>query len=132
MLHTLRQIINDDEKWRNILRGLNETFYHQTVTSQQVENYIAEQAGLELDYFFDQYLRDVRIPILEYYKKDKKLFYRWGNCVSGFRMPVKVKIGEKEHWLKPSTRWTEGMEMEGNASFEVDVNFYVGTMKITE
>jgi aminopeptidase N len=132
MLHTLRQIIDDDEKWRSILRGLNETFYHQTVTTQQVENYIAEQAGLELDYFFDQYLRDVRIPILEYYVKDKKLFYRWGNCVSGFRMPVKVTIGEKEHWLKPSTRWTEGMEMEGNASFEVDVNFYVGTMKITE
>jgi aminopeptidase N len=101
MLHTLRQIIDDDEKWRSILRGLNETFYHQTVTSQQVENYIAEQAGLELDYFFDQYLRDVRIPILEYYVKDKKLFYRWGNCVSGFRMPVKVTIGEKEHWLKP-------------------------------
>jgi aminopeptidase N len=52
MLHTLRQIINDDEKWRSILRGLNKTFFHQTVTSQQVENYIAEQAGLELDYFW--------------------------------------------------------------------------------
>jgi aminopeptidase N len=132
MLHTLRQIINDDDKWRSILRGLNETFYHQTVTSEQVESYIAEQAGLELNYFFNQYLRDVRIPILEYYVKDDSLFYRWGNCVSGFSMPLKVKIGEKEHWLKPSTRWSEGMEMEGNSDLEVDVNFYVGAMKITE
>ena len=29
MLHTLRQLIEDDEKWRQILRGLNSEFYHQ-------------------------------------------------------------------------------------------------------
>ncbi len=132
LLHTLRQIINDDEKWRHILRGLNETFYHQTVTTKQVEDYIAEQAGIELDYFFDQYLRDIRIPIVEYYFKDDQLFYRWANCVRGFRMPVKAWIGGKEHWLKPSARWSEGMKVEKDASFELDVNFYAGALKITE
>ena len=37
MLHTLRQLLEDDEKWRQILRGLNKTFYHKTVTTQEIE-----------------------------------------------------------------------------------------------
>ena len=28
----------NDEKFRNILRGLNKTFYHQTVTTKQIED----------------------------------------------------------------------------------------------
>jgi aminopeptidase N len=40
MIHTIRQVINNDEKFRKILRGLNKTFYHQTVTAKQVEDYI--------------------------------------------------------------------------------------------
>ncbi|MDZ4329200.1 MAG: M1 family metallopeptidase, partial [Flavobacterium sp.] len=46
MLHTLRQIVNDDEKWRGILRGLNSTFYHQTVTTKQIEDYLSQQVGI--------------------------------------------------------------------------------------
>ena len=66
MLHTIRQIINDDEKWRAILRGLNADFWHQTVTTQQIEPYIAEKAGIDLSKVFDQYLRTTEIPLLTY------------------------------------------------------------------
>ena len=41
-LHTLRQLIEDDELWRSILRGLNHDFRHQTVSSKQVEEYIEQ------------------------------------------------------------------------------------------
>jgi aminopeptidase N len=54
MLHTIRQIIDDDEKWRGILRGLNATFRHQTVMGWQVENYISEHAGIDLSRVFQQ------------------------------------------------------------------------------
>jgi len=57
MLHTIRQLVNDDEKWRGILRGLNKTFWHQTVMGKQVEDYISAQAGMNLSKVFDQYLR---------------------------------------------------------------------------
>ncbi len=66
MLHTLRQIVNDDEKWRSILRGLNKDFYHQVVKGSQIENYMIDKTGMKLKPFFDQYLRDVRIPVFEY------------------------------------------------------------------
>ena len=48
LLNMVRTIINDDEKWRSILRGLNKTFYHQTVTYDDIVNYINEQSGINL------------------------------------------------------------------------------------
>ncbi|MEO5789475.1 M1 family metallopeptidase, partial [Gelidibacter sp.] len=81
MLHTLRQWINDDGKWRDILRGLNETFYHQTVTTKQIEDYFSKTSGLDLKAFFNQYLRYSNIPTLEYSIKDKQLKYRWVDTV---------------------------------------------------
>ena len=37
MLRTIRHVINDDAKWLSVIRGLNTNFWHQTVTTEQVE-----------------------------------------------------------------------------------------------
>lgn len=129
MLHTIRQIVNDDEKWRLILRGLNSTFYHQTVTTKQIEDYLSKNVGLDLSSFFNQYLRDIRIPVFEYRFKDNNLSYRWTNCVSGFTMPVKVTLNGKEQWLKPQEEWTNLPQTAKNLKVEVDKNFYVNVFK---
>ena len=130
MLHTLRQILNDDEKWRTILRGLNSTFYHQTVTTKQIEDYLSKNVGLDLNPFFNQYLRDIRIPTFEYKFKDNKLEYRWTNCVSGFNMPIKVTLNGKEQWLKPIVEWTILPQTAKVSNMEVDKDFYVNVEKI--
>lgn len=130
MLNTLRQLVNDDEKWRNILRGLNSTFYHQTVTTKQIEDYLSQQAGMNLNPFFNQYLRDIRIPTLEYTFQDNTLKYRWTNIVSGFEMPVKVSLNGKEITLKPKNDWTELNCPFKIKNVETDKNFYVLTNKI--
>ncbi|MEO8933160.1 MAG: M1 family metallopeptidase, partial [Xanthomarina sp.] len=129
MLHTLRQVINDDEKWRGILRGLNKTFYHQTVTTEQIENYMSEQSGIDLNPFFNQYLRDIRIPTFEYITENNELKYRWTNIVENFETPLKVSIDEKEQWIQPTAKW-KTIPIEGSA-LKVDSNFYVET-KILE
>lgn len=128
MLHTLRQWINNDDQWQQILRGLNETFYHQTVTTEQIENYISKTSGMDLSAFFNQYLRDVRIPTLEYGIKDQQLKYRWINTVSGFNMPVHVAINGKDLWLTPTTDWSTA-QIEGN-ELQIDVDFYVKSKKL--
>jgi len=130
LLHTIRQVINDDEKFRAILRGLNKIFYHQTVTTQQVESYISKEAGIDFSKVFDQYLRTTQIPVFEYKIENGQLWYRWSNCVKGFDLPVKVFEGI-EHWLKPTTEW-QTQKNEGNFNekdFRVDRNFYVNTKK---
>lgn len=132
MLHTLRQLIDDDEKWRLILRGLNEEFYHQTVRSKQIENYISEKSGLELQTFFDQYLRDTRIHVLEYVLRDGMLIYRWGNCVKGFRMKLKVYINGEMHWIRPLQKW-KNMKLEAPIrTLEIDRDFYVASFPLSE
>ena len=127
MLHTLRQIVNNDEKWRTILRGLNSTFYHQTVTTKQIEDFLNQAVGLDLGPFFNQYLRDIRIPTLEYKFKDNNLAYRWTNCVPGFNIPLKVTLNGKEQWLKPQVEWTNlpqtTKDFEGIKSFLTDENY---------
>jgi aminopeptidase N len=130
MLHTLRQIVNNDEKWRRILRGLNSTFYHQTVTTKQIEEYLSQQTGIDLNSFFNQYLRDTRIPTLEYSFKNNQFEYRWSNCVSGFNIPIKVFLDGTEIWLKPTMEWSSIETQTENAQLEIDPNFYVTSTNI--
>nr|WP_315149344.1 M1 family metallopeptidase [uncultured Flavobacterium sp.] len=129
MLHTLRQIVNNDDKWRTILRGLNSTFYHQTVTTKQIEDYLSQQIGLDLKSFFDQYLRDIRIPTFEYKVQGNNLEYRWTNCVPGFNMPVKVTVNGKEQWIKPQAEWIIMLKTPKDLKLEVDKDFYVNVEK---
>ena len=131
MLHTLRQIIGNDEKWRQILRGLNHEFYHQTVVSKQIEMYIAEQTSLDLKTFFDQYLRDTRIPTFEYALIKGIMKYRWTNAIRGFKMPLKVWIDGEAKWLDPTSRWQTVKEIHPNAKVEVDKDFYVASFELT-
>lgn len=130
MLHTMRQIINNDTKWRNILRGLNKTFFHKTVTTQQVENYINEQSGHDFSKVFDQYLRDIRIPTFEFFVKNKVMKIKWSNVITGFTMPVKITINDKEKWVTPTQKWTEVVITEINPTITVDPNFYINTLNI--
>ncbi|WP_338644560.1 M1 family metallopeptidase [Flavobacterium sp. KS-LB2] len=132
MLHTIRQIVNNDEKWRGILRGLNSTFYHQTVTTKQIEDYLGQQVGIDLSTVFNQYLRDTRIPTLEYFFKDNQFGYRWTNCVAEFKMPVKVTLNGKEELLQPEIEWKSIPVNSENSILEIDKNFYVAGFNITE
>lgn len=134
LLHTLRTWIGNDETWRGILRGLNAEFYHQTVTTAQVENYISEKSGLDLTKFFDQYLRDTRVPVLEYSTYNNKLLYRWTNCIEGFDMSIKIKVKESEYVIKPTDRWNmRSMELnvEDAALVKVDPDYYIYPVWIT-
>jgi aminopeptidase N len=131
MLHTLRQIVNDDEKWRGILRGLNKEFYHQVVKGSQIENYLSEKTGIQLKSIFDQYLRDVRIPVFEYYVIGNKLTFRWNNCVAGFDMPLKIYISGTGKNIFPTAAFTTIELDTSNAVIKVDSNYYVATLNIT-
>ncbi|MDN3666567.1 M1 family metallopeptidase [Algibacter miyuki] len=130
ILHTLRQLIEDDEKWRQILREMNVTFYHQTVTTKQIEDYLSEESGIDLTAFFNQYLRSVKIPTFEYSINKKALKYRWTNIVADFDMPLEVKINNENTWLKPTSEW-KTLDFNSNIStFDVDIDFYVETKKL--
>lgn len=125
MLHTIRQIINDDAKWLAILRGLNAEFWHQTVTTQQIESYISQKAGIDLSKVFDQYLRTTKIPLLKYKISGKTVSFSYDRVVDGFAMPIRVRINGKEVTLTPNATVQSFAFSEDIKTFEVDRNFYM-------
>lgn len=130
MLHTLRQLVDDDGKWRQILRGLNKTFYHQTVTTKQIEDYLSKETGIDLTAFFNQYLRTTEIPTLQYLIDKNEFKYRWTHIVDNFDMPVQVWINDKEQWLFPKTDWQTLIFDSNNTVLKVDRDFYVDVNKL--
>ncbi|MEO7960075.1 MAG: M1 family metallopeptidase [Ginsengibacter sp.] len=129
MIHTIRQVIDNDTIFRKILRGLNTDFYHQLVTSKQVEDYISLHAGKDLSKIFDQYLRSTQIPVLEYCIKNGELSFQWTNSVKGFDMPVKISgTGEHYHFIYPTDKIKK---MKTTLlMLQVDENFYIKTHQI--
>ena len=116
MLHAIRNSLDNDDLFRNILRGLNKTYYHKTVTSKEVEDYISKQAKYDYSKVFDQYLRTTQIPKLEFYvsNDNKKAFYRWSNAVKGFNLPLvltgdnsRLKITPTEEWKSTDLKGSE-------------------------
>jgi len=130
MLHTIRQVINDDEKFRSILRGLNKDFYHKTVDSRQVEMYMGQKSGMDLSKIFDQYLRTTKIPELQYKMNGRKLSYRWTNTVDGFNMPLDILGSKLALRINPTTSWQE-MELPSDYSISnFNKNFYITIKKV--
>ncbi len=133
MLQTIRHIINNDEKWRGILRGLNKTFYHQTVTSKQIEDYINKNAGVDLSKVFDQYLRTTQIPQLSYYYSDDKkaVYYRWDSCITGFNMPLTLIHDSKALRITPTQQWKKLNDVSFFDPAWIETNFYIRIKQVS-
>jgi hypothetical protein len=124
MLHTIRQIINNDEKFRKILRGLNKRFYHQTVTGEEVEQYINKESGIDFTKVFQQYLTTTDVPVLVVKYESGKPFYKWGNCVNGFGMPLKINNQSgKSFIVHPTDKFRSAPK--GVSAIQPDDNYFV-------
>ena len=128
MLHTIRQIAANDSLWKGFFREMNKKFWHQTVTTKQIEDFMIEYLKMDLQKIFDQYLRTQVIPVLEYKLNETKLSFRWSNCVKYFDMPVKLVIDGKEFWINPTEKWQKAELPSTN--FTVDPNFFVRNKKL--
>ena len=125
LLHTIRQLAKDDEVWRKTLRGLNKEFYHSTVTTGEIEEYISKSIGMDLSKVFDQYLRDYRVPVFEYEITNGVLMYRWNDVIDGFDMPIEVIIDGENKVLNPTTEF-KNIPIK-NLYINVDNNYYIYT-----
>jgi aminopeptidase N len=136
MLHAIRHGLNNDSLFRQILRGLNKTFYHKTVSAPQIENYISQKAGFDYKKVFEQYLTTVQIPKLEFYTSTdgNKVFYRYSNCVDGFNMPLTLKDDKAIVKIVPSTSWKSLAIKENQGSLfdkvAIEKMYYVTAEKV--
>ena len=132
MLHSIRHAMNDDEKFREMLRFMGKKFYHQTVTTEDIQQVVSQFFGSNVNKIFDQYLRTTQVPVLEYaISADKtKLSYRYTNCVDGFNLPIFLNTTKGGLLLGPeSNKWnTKELKPGDWATFpikEIEKNYYV-------
>lgn len=126
MLHTIRQILNDDDKFRQILRGINKDFYHQTVTTQQIENYISKKSGIDFSSVFNQYLRSVKVPVLEYSQNGEELKFRYTNAVKNLKLPVRI---DGEQTINPTEEW-QTVKLKSGSPVQFNKNYYIRYKKV--
>ncbi|MBB4805704.1 aminopeptidase N [Chryseobacterium defluvii] len=126
MLHTIRQVMNDDDKFRQILRGMNKDFYHQTVTTQQIENYISSHSGVDFSSVFDQYLRTVKIPTLEYSQNGSELKFRYTDVVKNLKLPIRI---DGEQTISPTEEW-QTVKLKKSTPVDFNKNYYIYYKKV--
>ncbi|MFC5412430.1 carboxypeptidase-like regulatory domain-containing protein [Larkinella bovis] len=132
VLYTFRHALNNDRLWAEMLKGIQQRFRLQTITTNDLIGYINEKTGTDYTWFFDQYLNYTTIPTLEVQLTEKgsslEVKYRWKADVPNFRMPVAVtKKPDQFGRILPTTSWQTivlpNMEID---DFEVDeTRFYV-------
>lgn len=126
LVHYVRQLFDDDEKFRAALRAMNKRFYHKITTSTEVEQFWSEQVGRDLAPLFEQYLRNVKVPTLEILKQGNKIKYRWSDCQANFNAPIRVFVDGNATWLYPTNSWKEYKSNKKPGELKPDINFYVG------
>ncbi|WP_317206386.1 M1 family metallopeptidase [Chryseobacterium sp. MFBS3-17] len=126
MLHTIRHIIHNDQKFREILRGLNRDFRLQTVSTRQIEQYFSEKSGIDLSTVFDQYLRTTDVPVLEYQQNGKTLKFRYRNTVKDLKMPLRINGTQVIH---PAAEWQK-VRLKNALDVQFDPNYFVEYRKV--
>ena len=110
MLHSIRNTIDNDSLWYAIIYGLAEEMRISIVNTDQVINYINQKAGIDLTPIFNQYLREIDPPVLQYKLEQKAgvwvISYKWEAKAEGFNMPVLIG-NDKAGWtrIKPTNQW---------------------------
>ena len=128
VVHMIRQQLNDDLKFKQLLRNLNKEFYHKTISEQAFESFIIKETNLPLKGFFDQYLRTNILPLLEYKMAVRNgkwfLSYRYQLVVDDFKMRIPFVVDGKQYFVNPTTAWQtlEGDLNNKKSSPEVTVS----------
>ncbi|MEM6346929.1 MAG: M1 family metallopeptidase [Bacteroidota bacterium] len=131
MLHTLRNIVGDDERWFAMLKQMCEDYRHSIVDSKTIIDFVSWKLGEDYSAFFAEYLNHVGNPILEYKIERKKrrstLSYRWVANEANFNMPIDISMYGETLRLQPTTEWqsiTEKKLSEKNLEFDPDWGLY--------
>ena len=136
MLHTLRNVVNDDKIWFETLKGLTTKFRITNVSTQQIIDYFNEKTGKNLTPYFDMYLKTKHIPTLQYQLILKnnnivELRYRYKDATDS--MPIKAGFGlQMYEVITPNNEWqTKIFQQVEGQEFKIATElFYVKTEKI--
>jgi aminopeptidase N len=131
-LHTLRSVVDNDERWWKLLRELFQQFKYQNIMTEDLVQFVNARLGRNLTPIFDQYLRRAALPILQlaFDEKARTVAYRWEADERSFAMPIRV--GRPGDWqvIVPTADWAAIPWPLSKEQFEVATDlYYVNVLK---
>lgn len=127
IVHMLREMVNDDVKFRGYLRTLNQKFYHRNIYSRELEKFTSEYFRTDYQKFFDQYLRYAAIPVLEYRIAGDKMEYRLTADSRDLELPL--RLSSHNTWINAGKEW-KSITFSGTEIVTIDPNFLVDIRKV--
>jgi aminopeptidase N len=125
-IHTLRSVVDDDERWWTLLHDFYQRFKYKTILTEDVVQFFNQQTGKDLTPIFNEYLRHAAVPTLElkFDESAKTVAFRWKADEQNFAMPVRVGSPDAWHIIEPTTDWkTMPISLPKN-DFEVATDLY--------
>jgi aminopeptidase N len=126
-LNTLRNVVDDDNKWWALVRGVYDTFKYRNIMTEDLVAYFNTRTGRDFTPIFDQYLRFTALPTLEltFDEAAGTVSYRWKADVAAFDMPVKVGTKDKWQTIRPTTTdWQTMKTPLSKETFAVATDLY--------
>jgi aminopeptidase N len=125
-LHTLRSIVDDDERWWALLRAVYAEFRYRNILTEDLVAFINARLGQDLTPIFDQYLRRAALPVLEltFDEVAGTVAYRWRADERRFAMPVRVGTPGGWQVIRPTTEWQVMPHAGSPAAFRVATDRY--------
>src|SRR5690554_4031052 len=81
VLHTFRNVLNDDKLWSALLLGIQRDFSYRTINTSVLVEYINAKTNADYSSFYEQYLNHTSLPklMLNLSEKGNTLMvkYRW-------------------------------------------------------
>lgn len=133
VLHTIRNLLENDSLWFDIIKSMTAHFYHQTVDGREVLDYINDKSGYDFNDLYEQYLYTAELPEFQYsIKKNKGEFllrYRW-EANDKFDMPVKVSLEKNRlDWIYPTKEWQEKKLPLNPSDFQIATHLFLMQVK---
>ncbi|HUE87839.1 MAG TPA: M1 family metallopeptidase [Vicinamibacterales bacterium] len=130
-LHTLRSVVNDDDKWWAALRDVYQQFKYQNIMTEDLVAFMNARLGMDLTPIFDQYLRRAALPTLElaFDAAGKSLAYRWRADERDFAMPIRVGVPGQWQVIHPTTDWKVMSSSVPQEKFQVATDLYYVNVK---
>ncbi|MFN4082043.1 MAG: M1 family metallopeptidase [Bacteroidia bacterium] len=137
VLHTLRQIVDNDNLWRETLKKYTQTYKHHTINTNQTVDFFSKELKRDLKHFFDAYLNYGSIPVLQYFIENKEgvtvLHYKL-KSYNKLKILIRAKISKIGYdFIEATPAWQVlDIPFENFNEFEIDPNFLVDIEKLSK
>ena len=122
ILQTIRTVINDDQKWKQILTGLNRDFGLKTVDTEEVIAYVNKHSDMDFTHILQEYLKVAAIPALETKRVEGRLYAKWNTQNPNFDLPIRVKTKDAPDWTFKYPVAKEWTSIQDDLKQEIEID----------